>query len=469
MTVTTSNIKRDFSPFSGAISSIRDSFKRTLHSYKYRPPKSRSSKMLVLIPAHNEAESLSDTLNSILNQTRRPDRVVVISDNSTDDTVKIASRFRGVTVMETVDNEDRKVGALTQGWRRWGAGFDYVAGVDADTVLHPECLEKFESEMERDKTIGGVCARFTFDQEAAVGPMSSFLVRMQRIEFSQWVADIGHRKREAHVLGGQASLFRGSALDVVADKSHRNSPWSSATMVEDALLSVELQESRFKTKMSPAARAYVGAMHTLGSLWAQRLKWARGNARLALDQGYRGSTKVHWRQQLGHFLDLSNRVLFLLMLSASISQGKHVWSWWWVIPPALAVLVNLRAAWRAPHRQPMDVLLAVLLFPAEIYLWFVLAVHIVAWGSVLGGSERDGWARQYRSENGQVSYVGRFIGSVAVLSAAAVGVMLGWGSVPSSVQDTVLSVGWGVVMVLTILSCIRMVYKFFRPSHGFRP
>ena len=65
---------------------------------------------------------------------------MVIADNCTDRTEQIARRFRSVTVMRTVGNTDRKVGALNQGWARWQAGYDYVAGIDADTILAPDCL-----------------------------------------------------------------------------------------------------------------------------------------------------------------------------------------------------------------------------------------------------------------------------------------------------------------------------------------
>ena len=41
-------------------------------------------------PAHNEEAQLADTLHSLHNQTRQPDVVLVVSDNSTDATVDIA-------------------------------------------------------------------------------------------------------------------------------------------------------------------------------------------------------------------------------------------------------------------------------------------------------------------------------------------------------------------------------------------
>jgi cellulose synthase/poly-beta-1,6-N-acetylglucosamine synthase-like glycosyltransferase len=47
--------------------------------------------LTVLIPAHNEEDLLAQTLTSLLAQSRRPDRVIVVADNCTDSTVAIAS------------------------------------------------------------------------------------------------------------------------------------------------------------------------------------------------------------------------------------------------------------------------------------------------------------------------------------------------------------------------------------------
>lgn len=458
-----------FSLVKNTLNQVTDALKRTVHSYKYRPSKQRDPKMLVIVPAHNEEDCIADTLTSILNQTRRPDRIVVISDNSTDRTVEIVRRFKSVTLMETVGNDQRKVGALTAAWRRWGAGFDYVVGIDADTTMHKSCLSNLESELKRDKTIGGVCARFTFDQSKADSPMAAVLYRLQRVEFSQWVAEIGHRKREAYVLGGQCTMFRGQALDYIADHSRRGSPWDASSMVEDAATSIELQQARFKTMMSPTARAYAGAMPTLRSLWSQRLKWEQGGIRLMLDHGYTGTVKTRWHHQTGLFLDLLNRIAFILLVCASVSQGKFTFSPWWLIPPVLSVLVNLRATWRTPHRRPMDLIFSLLVFPAELYLWFQLAVGVVSWTHVLFGIQKDGWSAQYRAESGKSGSMAKVMFGLGLIILGFVGVSYGWNHASSDLQDTLLTAGWIFVAVLTILNCARMLFKLLRPSKGFKP
>ena len=47
-------------------------------------------RLTVLIPAHDEALMIAATLESLQRQTRPPDRCIVVADNCTDDTAKIA-------------------------------------------------------------------------------------------------------------------------------------------------------------------------------------------------------------------------------------------------------------------------------------------------------------------------------------------------------------------------------------------
>jgi hypothetical protein len=97
----------------------------------------------VLIPAHNEEASLPATLRSLRSQSHRPERVVVVADNCTDRTVALARRA-GVEVVESVDNTDKKAGALNQALRVLLPDLgdnDVVMVMDADTVLDDGFLE----------------------------------------------------------------------------------------------------------------------------------------------------------------------------------------------------------------------------------------------------------------------------------------------------------------------------------------
>jgi cellulose synthase/poly-beta-1,6-N-acetylglucosamine synthase-like glycosyltransferase len=373
---------------------------QSMHRMHNRPPKVKTAKVVVVVPAHNEEESIARTIKALLSQTRQPDRIVVVADNCTDRTVQIASGFgRRVTVIETVGNRDRKVGALRTAWQQYVAyGYDYMLGVDADTVLSANSLEDLERELEMSPKVGGVMARYTFDLDLGSSRWARLLIRLQRMEFAAWTLDMLHRKRSTYVLGGQATLFRVSALQEVVDSERRLSPWDPEAQVEDMELTWALKARRWETKVSSTARAYAGAMVTVKSLWAQRRKWDEGMIRLLLGSKIGAATIYPWRMQAKMLINSLTRVLFIVLLTASLAIGAFKWNWIWVTPPVLAILLNLRNARKVPGHTPLDMFMAGTLVAVEFYLYFRLLVWAVSWGTVVAGIRRDGWARQYKAE-----------------------------------------------------------------------
>jgi poly-beta-1,6-N-acetyl-D-glucosamine synthase len=371
-----------------------------LHRFQHRPPKAKTAKIVVVVPAHNEEQSIAHTLRALLQQTRRPDRIVVVADNCSDKTVEIARRFGSwVTVIETVGNRDRKVGALTFAWQQYVAyGYDYMLGVDADTVLSPNSLADLERELEANPKVGGVMARYTFDTDLGQTRWARLLIRLQRMEFAAWTIDMLHRKRNTYVLGGQATLFRVDALQEVVEAERRLGPWDPEAQVEDMELTWALTARNWETKVSSTARAYAGPMITVKSLWAQRRKWDEGMIRLLLGTKIGAATLYPWRMQLKMALNALTRAMFVLLLATSLAVDAYDWNWIWLVPPVLAVLLNVKHARKVPGRTKVDLLLAASLVAVEFYLWFRVLVWAVSWATVIAGIRRDGWARQYKAE-----------------------------------------------------------------------
>src|SRR5215471_14680420 len=99
--------------------------------------------IVALIPAHNEADWISSVVRNLAGQALPPDRIIVMSDNSTDETVSLA-RAAGAEVWESAGNTHRKAGALNQALDRiLGelADSDHVFIQDADTMPVPRWLE----------------------------------------------------------------------------------------------------------------------------------------------------------------------------------------------------------------------------------------------------------------------------------------------------------------------------------------
>lgn len=86
-------------------------------------------KTTVLIPAHNEVEAISDTIKSLI-KTGLVEKVVVVDDGSTDQTVKIASQEGADTIR--LEKNIGKGGALNRGIEKLAGDFDILVLIDAD-------------------------------------------------------------------------------------------------------------------------------------------------------------------------------------------------------------------------------------------------------------------------------------------------------------------------------------------------
>lgn len=100
------------------------------------------SSITVLVPAYNESAGLADTLDSLLAQTRHPDRIIVVDDCSTDDTAAIAASYadRGIEVLTPPRNLGSK--AKAQNFALQQIDTDLVLPIDGDTMLDADYIEK---------------------------------------------------------------------------------------------------------------------------------------------------------------------------------------------------------------------------------------------------------------------------------------------------------------------------------------
>jgi glycosyltransferase involved in cell wall biosynthesis/SAM-dependent methyltransferase len=94
--------------------------------------------LAVIITAHNYGHYLDECLQSVLQQSRRPDEILVIDDASTDDTADVVARWsdRGVRYLR-VDHHDPRQSRLS-GLQATSA--EFVCFLDADDRLAPDYL-----------------------------------------------------------------------------------------------------------------------------------------------------------------------------------------------------------------------------------------------------------------------------------------------------------------------------------------
>lgn len=96
----------------------------------------------VVVPAHNEAHTITETVSSCLHQTHPVQQVIVVADNCTDATAELARRA-GATVIEGHGGSK----AAAQNLALPHVLADLVLAVDGDNVLDPAAVEHMVNTM----------------------------------------------------------------------------------------------------------------------------------------------------------------------------------------------------------------------------------------------------------------------------------------------------------------------------------
>ena len=330
----------------------------------------------VLVPAHNEAACIADTLKSLQAQSHRPERIVVVADNCTDATEDIA-RSLGVEVFRSVDNTRKKAGALNQALREvlpQQGDNDLVMVMDADTTLDDGFLEAAVRRMTADRALMAIGGLFYGEQGKGL------LGQFQRNEYARYAREMERRRGRVFVLTGTASLFRPRALRTVAAERGRSLPgvpgdvYDTIALTEDNELTLALKSLGALMISPPDCTVVTEVMPTWRALWVQRLRWQRGALENLGAYGLTPQTFRYWAQQLGigyGVIALSAYLLLIVLMVVSLDQW--VWFPFWVGLGVVFGIERVVSVWRGGRNARI---LGALLFPELVFAMFLNVVYV---------------------------------------------------------------------------------------------
>lgn len=188
-------------------------------------------KIGIIIPAHNEANYIEKTLDSLVNQSHLPDLLCVVDDHSTDHTSEIithyANQFDWICMASIKSSESRIPGAKVI--NAWKKGLTFLT--------HCDIVCKFDADLIFPKNyISELVKRFSEDEQLGVfGGVLQILDNNQKW-VDENISDSNHvrgpikayKKKCLHEIGGLKSALGWDTIDVLLAQFHG---WKTETDV----------------------------------------------------------------------------------------------------------------------------------------------------------------------------------------------------------------------------------------------
>lgn len=317
-----------------------------VHAMRRRPappaPEVPSDLRFALVmPAHNEAASISDALAACarLDFPAAQFELVVVADNCDDDTAAVV-RDHGVRCLERHDTGRRGKGyALRFGFDTlMQEEFDAFVVLDADCWLDRHALQRFAHELAHGARV--LQANYVVANADAT-PISYAVAVGNAIENDLYYAPKSD-------LGWVVSL-RGTGM-VFAREVLQEHPWGAFSIVEDLDYSMALYRAGIEVRFLADVNVYSPFPESLGQLRVQRERWAGGNVQMSKGQALRllleGLVRGRWiTADMGLTILSQSRPLLLVLLWAGLLVSLFAF---WVSPgavpgAAVAVAVALNA------------------------------------------------------------------------------------------------------------------------------
>ncbi len=217
----------------------------------------------IIIPAHNEASIIKETINALINAEYPSNKeIIVVNDGSTDETEEILREIiKEEECVRYINTEHLgKANALNKGLSL--SNGDIIITLDADSKIDKNALIEIVKPFsdERVGAVSGIIRAIT---------NRNILTWFQDFEYvlsSGWRYAL-NRVNSTYIFPGFAA-YRKYALDVVGG-------FNEDTLSEDFDIGIRLKKADYKLVMSNAV-IYTKVPQTISGLIKQRIRWGKG-------------------------------------------------------------------------------------------------------------------------------------------------------------------------------------------------
>ena len=120
-------------------------------------------KFYIVIPAHNEEDSIGLTLQSLVDQSLLPEKLVIVNDHSSDKTQSIVENFTSkydwISIVNSKSSDkhlpgSKIINAFYKGYKTLDENYDVICKYDADLIFPNNYLETLASHFRANKNLG---------------------------------------------------------------------------------------------------------------------------------------------------------------------------------------------------------------------------------------------------------------------------------------------------------------------------
>lgn len=349
----------------------------TIAAYGFRPRRVADAapvKTVILIPAHNEALSIADTVAGALAVDYPADRskVVVLADNCDDDTATIA-RNAGAEVVERFNDAQRGKGQalhwfLTEQTDRYD-GWDAIAIIDADTRIDPRFL------LETSASLAHPNVDVMQGYYGVSNPKASW-----RTALTSAALAVFHHVRPAgrNRLSGTAGLRgNGMAFRTTILRAHG---WPAHSVVEDVEYTINLLHEGILVAYNPRAIVRGEMAASAQQAGSQRERWESGRMQILRRHAprlLREFLKRPTAATLDELLELVTPPLSqVVLLLVAVLAMSIVWFPAWIawIGAGLGAVLFYVISGLILHREPFGIWLALL--GAPLYIAWKIPIRL---------------------------------------------------------------------------------------------
>ena len=101
--------------------------------------------LTLIINNYNNSEYLDECLLSVANQTKLPDEIIIVDDNSTDNSFEIINNFRLLSFKIIIKNSKNMGISYSRNIAIDLTSSDYILFLDSDDVLFPDSIENIKN------------------------------------------------------------------------------------------------------------------------------------------------------------------------------------------------------------------------------------------------------------------------------------------------------------------------------------